>query len=120
MGQFGGSEIGRSYRVTSNLYILRSLYANEAEGLKYNGKQWKFFGHKLVLGKLGDWPETFHLCCPLCLDGGRLGRFFSNFFRRENRLLLRTFFHCLLSGGRIQLGIFCFSMQFCHVQIPLF
>ena len=45
--------------------------------------------------------------------------FFPIFFRRENRLLLRTFFHCLLSGGLVSLRVFCFSIQFCPVQIPL-
>ena len=93
--------------------------ANEAEGLEYNGKQCKSFGHKLVLGALGDRPETFRRGSPICLDGGRLGRFFFPiFFRRENRLLLRTFFHCLLSGGLVSLRVCCFSIQFCPVQIP--
>ena len=53
------------------------------EGLEYNGKQWKSFGHELVLGKLGDQPDTFHHGSPICLDGGRLGRFFFQFFFAE-------------------------------------
>ena len=64
----------------NHLYILRSRYANEAEGLKYNGKQWKSFGHELVLGKFGDRPETFPRGSPICLDGTGLGHFFPPFF----------------------------------------
>ena len=65
------------------LYILRSLYANEAEGPEYNEKQWKSFEHELLLGKLGDRPETFRRRSPICLDGGRLGRFFFQIFFAE-------------------------------------
>ena len=69
--------------VMENLYILRSRYANEAEGLEYNGKQCKSFGHELVLGAFGDRPETFPRGSPICLDGTGLGRFFFQFFFAE-------------------------------------
>ena len=102
-----------------NLYILRSCYANEAEGLEYNGKQCKSFGTELVLDTLGDQPETYSGGYPNGLDCEGLGCFFFLiFFRRENRLFLRTFFHCLLSGGLVSLRVFCFLIQFCPVQIP--
>ena len=65
------------------LYILRCHYANEAEGLEYNGKQWKSFGTELVLDALGNRPETFSCGCPNGLDCEGLGRFFFQFFFAE-------------------------------------
>ena len=65
------------------IYILRCHYANEAEGLEYNGKQCKSFGTELVLDALGDRPETFSSGYPNGLDCEGLGCFFFQFFFAE-------------------------------------